>query len=145
MLLSAQAESCSDAYNHLKGYYGNANNATPAITNACASADFQDMARCQQVMADMVQSTLGLTSVEVPQTSFQTTPFRITQSQALITAGGSSTAQYLTMLNQNQSGQANGFVSGIMNPYMIDAYVAYALMLIPCLPCSYPLQCGGKH
>jgi len=123
--------SCQQAYSNIQAFYTNAAHAGQSVSNACGGTNFTDQARCQQILTDMLQGTTG---ESIPATTFigNNSVANIT-SNALVNGGGAATTQYMTMLNQAQTGQSSGFMSGIMNPYMIDAYVAYSFMLMPIL------------
>lgn len=122
---------CDVAYDSLTLYYSNPLNANQPGNNACAGTGFSDKARCQEILVNMLNASNG--------DSFDSTQFisnnsiaKIT-SDALISGGGAATTAYMTQLNQAQSGSSSGFMAGIMNPYMIDAYVSYTFMLMPIL------------
>ncbi len=135
-------ESCSTIYSELQSYYGNPANAQKALANACGSSNFADFPRCQQLLADAFSTSLGV-SVDPAAFVSNNTIADIT-AQTLIAAGGASTAQYLTFLKQNQNAVSGGFLAGIMNPRMIDAYVAYSILLIPLLAMFIPTPMWQK-
>lgn len=135
-------ESCQQIYGELSGYYGNPANAQKALSNACGSTEFADFGRCQQLLADAFQTSFG-TAVD-PGTFVSNNTIADITAQTLLTAGGSTAAQYLAIMKQNQNGVSGGILAGVMNPRMIDAYVAYSILLVPLLVLFIPTPMWQK-
>lgn len=130
------AKSCKDTYADLKAFYGNPANATKALANACGSAGFLDGARCQTLMAEALQVTLGI-AID-PAVFVANNTISLITTQSMLTMGGAETAQYLTQIQQNQNGVGGGIIAGMMNPRMIDAYMAYTIAIIPLIAMFIP-------
>jgi len=123
--------SCGAAYTSLNKYYTTATNSGQAVSNACGGTGFTDQTRCQEILADQTSGTTG-ESLDASKFISNLTVNSIT-NQTLVNGGGAATTQYLTLLNQAQNGSSSGFMAGVMNPYMIEGYVAYSFMLMPIL------------
>ena len=121
-------KTCEAVYTELTTFFENANNTKQAGMNACAGTGFTDWARCEQILSDMVMGSTGDT-LDAHKFIGNSTVVGITNS-ALLAGGGAGTTQYLA---QMQTGSSSGALAGIINPHMIDAYVAYSFMLMPIL------------
>ncbi|WP_224962466.1 conjugal transfer protein TraG N-terminal domain-containing protein [Geomonas subterranea] len=128
---AGSTKTCAVVYDELTAYYSNPLNSNQPGANACAGTGFSDSARCQEILVTMLNASTG-DSFDGSKFISNNTVASIT-NQALLSGGGASTTAYMTQINQAQSGSSSGFMAGIMNPYMIDAYVAYTLMLLPVL------------
>lgn len=122
--------SCQDAYNALNTYFTNAGNTNQYVQMACGSSNFVDMGQCQNVVSQLIQGSLGYAIDPASFVGMNSLAFYTDQT---LKAGGTSSLQYVTMTNQAQSGTAGGWMTGIMNPLLIDTYVAYSFMVLPLL------------
>ena len=122
---------CQTVYGELQTYYANpANTNQPGIT-ACGGTGFTDQAACQQQLQDMYTATTGNS---ITQGAFIGSGMTSSvTAQALQSSGSVSASSYLTLQNQALNGSSGGIMAGIMNPMMMDAYVAYSYMLMPIL------------
>jgi hypothetical protein len=121
--------SCQKAFSDIKTYYTNATNTNQAVQSACGSNNIADAAQCQQILATMIGGSLGITMD--PGTFIAMNSLSAYTNQTLLNAGTSFASGTLAEINQNQSGQAGGWTAGIMNPLMIDSFVAYSFMVFP--------------
>ena len=128
---SGNTKTCEAVYTELSSFYGNAANSSKPLSNACGGTGFADLGRCQQLFSDMY---LGSTGETIDPSKFiSNITVANLSAQSLVSGNGAQTAQFQTLMNQAQNGSSGGFMAGVMNPYMIDAYVAYSFMLMPIL------------
>lgn len=124
-------QTCSDVYDALKTFYAASGNSNSAVSNACAGASFTDKVKCQEMMASSIQNAMGI-ALSPDQYISNNTIAQITQ-QTLLTAGAPTSAAMQINMQMANNGNAGGIITSIANPYMIDAYVAYSILLFPFL------------
>jgi len=122
-------ESCQSAYSDINAYYTNASNTNQAVQAACGSSNVADAGQCQSILGAMISGSLGITLD--PGTFIAMNSVSAYTNQTLLAGGTTFASGSLTMMNQAQSGSSGGFTSGVMNPLMIDSFVAYSFMVFP--------------
>lgn len=128
-----EAKTCSDAYDAIKTYYTAAANLAPAVTNACAgagidAADAGALARCQAILADVAQQTLG-SAITASGYVGNATVSTIT-SDYFRNASGPTAMTFAAASSISSQGSGEGFTS-IFNTISRQAYLAYVIALIP--------------
>jgi conjugal transfer mating pair stabilization protein TraG len=121
--------SCQQAFTDIQTYYTNAANTNQAVQSACGSNNVADAGQCQSILGAMISGSLGITMD--PGTFIAMNSIAAYTNQTLLAGGTTFASGSLTMTNQAQSGTAGGFTTGIMNPLMIDSFVAYTFMVFP--------------
>ena len=121
--------SCAQAFSDIQAYYTNAANSNQAVQSACGSNSITDAGQCQNILSTMISGSLGI-SMD-PGTFIAMNSLTAYTNTTLLTAGSNYAAASGIGTSQAQAGNAGGFTSGILNPMMIDAYVAYSFMVFP--------------
>ncbi len=121
--------SCAQAFTDINNYYTNAANTNQAVQSACGSNNIADAGQCQSILGAMIGGSLGIAMD--PGTFIAMNSVTAYTNQTLLNGGTTFASGSLTMVSQAQSGSSGGFTSGVMNPLMIDSFVAYSFMVFP--------------
>lgn len=140
--------SCSEVYAELVDYYvTNAEaNTKAALENACGArgfdpADSGQGGQCQNMLGDVIATSFpganGADSV-LPSNFISNNTVADITMQYQSSASPQVAAQFLALKQNAEQGSVMGVISGIVNPRMIDSYVAYTFFLIPLLAMFIP-------
>ncbi len=94
-----------------------------------ASSNIADAGQCQSILGNAICGSLGIPMD--PGTFIAMNSVAAYTNQILLDGGTTFASGSLTIMNQAQSGSSGGFTSGVMNPMMIDSFVAYSFMVFP--------------
>jgi len=131
---SGESCTCDDSHTRFSTFYANSANSAKDLANACAAQGFADAAQCQTVVGNILSQLQPLTNgpADANNALALNVAAQVT-TNTLVNAGTDSAASVTVLTGEADKGKKGGVVSGIINPRMIDAYIAYAVVLTPVL------------
>lgn len=131
---SGTAKDCATVYNMIQTYIDNPVNAASGIASACQSEGFTDIGQCQTVVGNILMSLGPVMGASTNMPSFiGNNVAAYVTTEALMNGSASTAAQFSVLKGEAEKGMSVGVTSSIINPRMINAYIAYALVLTPIL------------